>query len=60
MAMRVRKILLRNFRNLREVELFPAGEYNLLLGGNAVGKTNLCEAIYYAARGGPLMGERQG
>lgn len=58
--MRLRKILLRNFRNLREVELLPAEGYNLLLGKNAAGKTNLCEAIYYAAQGELLKGERQG
>ncbi len=55
----MRKLLLRNFRNLRQVELLPAPGYNLLLGGNATGKTNLCEAIYYASRGELLKGERQ-
>jgi DNA replication and repair protein RecF len=57
--MRLRRILLKNFRNLREVELLPDEGYNLLLGANAAGKTNLCEAIYYAARGELLKGERQ-
>lgn len=50
---------MRNFRNLRAVELFPDEGYNLLLGANAAGKTNLCEAIYYAAQGELLKGERQ-
>jgi len=57
--MRLRRISLKNFRNLREVELFPDEGYNLLLGANAAGKTNLCEALYYAARGELLKGERQ-
>lgn len=57
--MRLRRIALRNFRNLRAVEFSPAGGYNLLLGANGAGKTNLCEAIYYAARGELLKGERQ-
>jgi DNA replication and repair protein RecF len=57
--MRLRRIALRNFRNLREVEFLPDQGYNLFLGANATGKTNLCEAIYYAARGGLLKGERQ-
>ncbi|MCR4404795.1 MAG: DNA replication and repair protein RecF [Candidatus Acetothermia bacterium] len=57
--MRLRRIALRNFRNLRAVELLPAGGYNLLLGPNGAGKSNLCEAIYFAARGELLKGERQ-
>jgi len=57
--MRLRRIFLKNFRNLPKVELFPSEGYNLLLGVNGAGKTNLCEAIYYAARGELLKGERQ-
>jgi DNA replication and repair protein RecF len=57
--MRLRRLVLRNFRNLQNTEITPAEGLNLLVGPNASGKTNLCEAIYYAARGGLLKGERQ-
>lgn len=45
--MRLRRLVVRGFRNLAdlEVELPPAGL--ILLGANAQGKTNLLEAIYY-------------
>lgn len=37
----------------------PHPGYNLFLGPNGSGKTNLCEALYFAARGELLKGERQ-
>ncbi|MGQ9477673.1 MAG: DNA replication/repair protein RecF [Candidatus Bipolaricaulia bacterium] len=57
--MRLKRLVLRNFRNLWEVEITPHPGYNLLLGANGSGKTNLCEALYFAARGELLKGERQ-
>lgn len=57
--MRLRKISLRNFRNLRRVELLPAEDLNIIVGSNASGKTNLCEAIYYASLETLLKGDRQ-
>ncbi len=57
--MRITRIRLYNFRNLHRLELEPAPGYNIIYGPNAAGKTNLCEAIYHAACGGLLKGERQ-
>ena len=44
------KLGIRNFRNLREVDLEPAEDLNLITGQNASGKTSLLEAIYYLGR----------
>ncbi|MCS6903118.1 MAG: DNA replication and repair protein RecF [Candidatus Bipolaricaulota bacterium] len=57
--MKLDRIVLRHVRNLASVELAPDGGLNLITGPNAAGKSNLCEAIYYAAKGWPLKGERQ-
>ena len=43
--MYITRILIRNFRNIREAELEFDKDLNLLVGRNAQGKTNLCEAI---------------
>ncbi len=37
---------LRNFRNLRRVDVKPHPRFNILTGANGQGKTNLIEAIY--------------
>lgn len=37
---------LRNFRNLRRVDLKPHPRFNVITGANGQGKTNLLEAIY--------------
>lgn len=57
--MKIERLTLYNFRNLAPIELVPAGGLNLIIGPNAAGKSNLCEAIYYGARGWLLKGERQ-
>ncbi len=58
--MKLRSIKLRNFRNFTRVDLEPAEGYNVIWGENASGKTNLCEAIYFASCGRLLKGDRQG
>lgn len=57
--MKLDRIVLRHVRNLAAVDLAPDGGLNLIVGPNAAGKSNLCEAIYYAAKGWLLKGERQ-
>jgi DNA replication and repair protein RecF len=47
--MHVKHLTLSNFRNYSSVELPLATGINLLVGKNGQGKTNLAEAIFYAA-----------
>ena len=47
--MHVKHLTLSNFRNYSTVELPLAPGINLLVGKNGQGKTNLAEAIFYAA-----------
>lgn len=47
--MEVTSLQLRNFRNYEELTLRPEPGLNIFLGPNAQGKTNIIEAIYYAA-----------
>jgi DNA replication and repair protein RecF len=44
---RLEKLLIRDFRNLREVELAPGPRFNVVAGDNGQGKSNLLEAIDY-------------
>ena len=44
--MEIRKLSLRDFRNIRELELEPHPGVNIVYGNNAQGKTNLMEAIW--------------
>ena len=43
----LRRLVVRDFRNLERVELAPPPEGIVLIGENGHGKTNLLEAIYY-------------
>ncbi len=45
--MRLTQLQIKNFRNLKDVNLVPVQGVNLILGNNASGKTSLLEAIYY-------------
>ncbi|MDD2572940.1 MAG: DNA replication/repair protein RecF [Firmicutes bacterium] len=47
----LRELKLKNFRNYKEQALNPSRGFNLLLGNNAQGKTNLIEAIYLLSSG---------
>ena len=44
--MKINKIKIKNYRNLKEVEIYPFDEMNVICGENAQGKTNLIEAIW--------------
>ncbi len=57
--MKLSKLTVKQFRNLAPFSLIPHENLNLVVGLNASGKTNLCEALYYASRGQLLKGERQ-
>jgi DNA replication and repair protein RecF len=57
--MKLERIALYNFRNLAHTEFAPDSGLNLIIGPNAAGKSNLCEAIYYVAKGWLFKGERQ-
>ena len=47
--MKIEELVLRNFRNYREITLRPHAGVNLFFGPNGSGKTNLLEAIHYCA-----------
>ena len=49
--MRVETLVLHNFRNYQYIELALDAYLNIFVGANAQGKTNLLEAINYAALG---------
>jgi len=43
--MQIKRLYVKNFRNIREQEFTFHKDMNILCGNNAQGKTNLCEAI---------------
>ena len=45
--MLLNNIILRNFRNYVDCEVSFSKPVNLIIGGNAQGKTSLLEAIYF-------------
>lgn len=49
--MRVKKISLHNYRNYTALSLSFSQNLNIFIGQNAQGKTNIIEAIYFAAIG---------
>jgi len=44
--MHIQYLAMKNFRNIRQVEMTPDKGFNILWGDNAQGKTNILEAIY--------------
>ena len=49
--MRITELKLKNFRNYEDLTLYPDPGVNLFFGKNGSGKTNLLEAVHYAALG---------
>jgi DNA replication and repair protein RecF len=44
--MTLKRLVLRNFRNIADTEICPEAGFNILIGDNAQGKTNTLESIY--------------
>lgn len=50
----IKKIILNNYRNHKKREINFDKETNIIVGNNAVGKTNIIEAIYFSSVGKSL------
>jgi DNA replication and repair protein RecF len=57
--MKIERLKITNYRNLKELELEPNSRLNLIFGPNGSGKTNLCEAIHFVSTGNNIKGSRQ-
>jgi DNA replication and repair protein RecF len=44
--MKIERIKIQTFRNILEAELFPGDRFNIIVGDNAQGKTNILESIF--------------
>ena len=45
--MRINSLKFKNFRNIKELEIFPDKQMNVIYGENAQGKTNIIEGIWF-------------
>ncbi|MBQ5336577.1 MAG: AAA family ATPase, partial [Oscillospiraceae bacterium] len=43
--MYITRITVSGFKNLKEIDLIPGKDFNIIYGQNAQGKTNLLEAV---------------
>jgi DNA replication and repair protein RecF len=50
--LKINKLQVRNFRNIKRIDCEPAPGLNIFIGDNAQGKTSLLEAIYVLSTGG--------
>jgi DNA replication and repair protein RecF len=55
----LKKIVLRNFRNYREEELYVNDKFNFIYGNNGQGKTNILEAVSLTAFGKSFLGSSE-
>lgn len=56
--MKVNRLGFRNYRNLKENELVPGPDVNVIYGDNAQGKTNLLEAVWLFTGGRSFRGAK--
>jgi DNA replication and repair protein RecF len=49
--LKINKLQVKNFRNLKRIEYCPSPGLNIFVGNNAQGKTNLLESIFLLAAG---------
>jgi DNA replication and repair protein RecF len=49
--LKISRVTVNNFRNLKKIDLTPDQSINIFCGANAQGKTNLLEAIYVLSAG---------
>jgi DNA replication and repair protein RecF len=49
--LKINKLQVRNFRNLKKIQYDPSPGLNIFIGDNAQGKTNLLESIFMLAAG---------
>jgi len=47
--LKLKSLSISNFRNIRQLEINSFASVNIIYGGNAQGKTNLLESIYFLA-----------
>ena len=58
--MKIAWLGLRNFRNIRELQIEPAERVNWILGGNGAGKSSVLESMFLLARGRTFRSSRYG
>ncbi len=56
--MRVEKLCLTDFRNIRNAEIYPDAGVNVFIGENAQGKTNALESLWLFAGGKSFRGSK--
>lgn len=49
--MKIRKLIIENFRNIKNLTIKPSTSFNIFYGLNGSGKTNLIESIYLLSSG---------
>ena len=57
--MKLKKVMLKNFRNIKEEEIKLSQSCNILYGDNAQGKTNILEAIYLCVSGRSFRAQKE-
>ena len=56
--MRIKEIELNNFRNIKNMSIYPDENTNIIYGNNAQGKTNLLESIWLFTGGRSFRGAK--